>query len=276
MLAPSYDLPLRHRHRRYDSHDLIPNATEPKPPRSQDSIMTDRPPPKVRNGLTGGRRSARRSTKPETAQSGDNRSAQELSDWAEEIYTAPPGNRHREDVDAQVTVSTRLRKPRVHLTAPNTVAYLDLKRYMGRWYEIARLPYFTQRRCTQDVQADYRLGDDGVVYVTNRCTHTDGGIGTAKGIARVVDRGSNARFEISFRMLYGVHVLWDHYWVIGLGDEYEYALVGQPSRRRGWVLSRAPEPSEAEVQQWLAEFADKGFPADAFERTRQTSASRQA
>lgn len=259
-------------HYRYHSHDFISDTSKPDPPRSQDCLMTDRPPPKLRNGLSSGRRGVRRSPKPEARQRDGNRSAQELSDWAEEIYTAPPGNRHREDVDAQVTVSTRLRKPRVHLTAPSTVPHVDLQRYMGRWYEITRLPYFTQRRCVRDVQADYRLGDDGVVYVTNRCTHADGGIGTAKGIAQVVDRSSNARFEISFRMLYGVHVLWDHYWIIGLGEQYEYALVGQPSRRRGWVLARVPEPPEAQVQQWLAEFADKGFPADAFERTLQTSA----
>jgi apolipoprotein D and lipocalin family protein len=195
-----------------------------------------------------------------------------LSDWAEEIYTAPADNGRHQDIDAQVIVSTRQRKPRVHLTAPTTVPKIDLERYMGRWFEIARLPYFTQRRCTQDVQADYQLGEDGMVYVTNRCTHADGGIGTAKGIARVVDRNSNSRFEISFRMLYGVHVLWDHYWVIGLGHDYEYALVGQPSRRRGWILARDPAPAEALVHQWLAEFASKGFPAQAFERTRHSQA----
>ncbi len=252
--------------------------------------MTDRPPPKLRSGLADGRRTRRRSPKaattdhsndPELADSPHRSSAKSspksttkiapgLSDWAEEIYTAPPGGRQHDDVDAQVTVSTRLRKPRVHLTAPSTVPFLDLQRYMGRWYEIARLPYFTQRRCTQDVQANYRLGEDGMVYVTNHCTHGDGGIGTAKAIARVVDLSSNSRFEISFRMLYGVHVLWDHYWVIGLGQDYEYALVGQPSRRRGWVLARDPQPSEALIQQWLAEFSDKGFPAEAFERTLQT------
>ncbi|MBK1621042.1 hypothetical protein CKO42_21985 [Lamprobacter modestohalophilus] len=256
--------------------------------------MTDRPPPKLRSKLDDGQGSNRRPPKPPAADRSSDlssagsaargkansaaksaansaaKSAPGLSDWAEEIYTAPPDSRQRNDVDAQVTVSTRLRKPRVHLTAPSTVQHVDLKRYMGRWYEIARLPYFTERRCTKDVQADYLLGDDGMVYVTNRCTHADGGIGTAKGIARVVDRSSNSRFEISFRMLYGVHVLWDHYWVIGLGDDYEYALVGQPSRRRGWVLARDPLPAEELVQQWLDEFSEKGFPAQAFERTRQT------
>jgi apolipoprotein D and lipocalin family protein len=163
-----------------------------------------------------------------------------------------------------------MRKPKVYLTAPPTVPWLDLARYMGRWYEIARLPYFTQRRCVEDVYAEYALRDDGMVYVCNRCTRRDGVVGEATGLARVVDRGSNARLEISFRTLYGVHVLWDDYWVIGLGAEYDYALVGQPTRRRGWVLSRDPRPAEASIRKWLAEFAEKGFPAAEFMRTVQT------
>ncbi len=192
----------------------------------------------------------------------------------QEIYSAPPtGNDRSADVDARVVVSTRIRKPKVHLMAPTTVPYVDLRRYMGKWYEIARLPYFTQRRCVKDVYAEYALGDDGMMYVTNRCTRKDGVLGQAKALARVVDPASNSRFEISFRTLYGVHVLWDDYWILGLGDDYEYALVGQPTRRRGWVLSRDPHPPEAKVQQWLAEFADKGFSAKDFIRTLQEPAA---
>jgi apolipoprotein D and lipocalin family protein len=191
------------------------------------------------------------------------------NDWDEDIYAAPGEVRAaaQTDEDARVTMATGLRRPRVYLTAPFTVQELDLRRYMGRWYEIARLPYFTQRRCVGDVYAEYRLGDDGMIYVTNRCLHQDGGIGEAKGLARVADARSNARLQISFRMLYGVHVFWDDYWVIGLGDDYDYALVGQPTRRRGWVLAREPNPSDSQVKQWLQEFADKGFPAASFVRT---------
>ncbi len=192
----------------------------------------------------------------------------ELDTWAEEIYSAPRDKAAAaEGGEARVIVSTRLRKPKVHLTAPTTAAHVDLPRYMGRWYEIARLPYFTQRRCAKDVHADYVLGDDGMVYVTNRCTHQDGGIGVAKGVAKVVDQGSKARLEISFRTLYGVHVLWDDYWIIGVGADYDYALVGQPTRKRAWILSRDPSPEERQVQRWLTEFADKGFPAGDFLRT---------
>ncbi|MGB5834300.1 MAG: lipocalin family protein [Thiohalocapsa sp.] len=198
------------------------------------------------------------------------RRAGDLDTWAQEIYSAPPGARDGSDsVDARVVVSTRIRKPKVHLMAPATVPWVELPRYMGRWYEIARLPYFTQRFCVKDVYAEYALGDDGMMYVINRCTRKGGRIGQAKALARVVDPASNSRFEISFRTLYGVHVLWDDYWVLGLGEDYDYALVGQPTRRRGWVLSREPCPPEAKVQQWLGEFAEKGFPAQDFIRTLQ-------
>ncbi|ESQ14185.1 MAG TPA: hypothetical protein DDY14_15680 [Chromatiaceae bacterium] len=197
------------------------------------------------------------------------RNPRRLDAWAQEIYTAPPGERGDTGVDAKVVVSTRMRKPKVHLTAPTTVPWVDLPRYMGKWYEIARLPYFTQRHCVKDVYAEYLLGEDGMMYVTNRCTRKDGVIGQANGLARVVDQTSNSRFEISFRTLYGVHVLWDDYWVVGLGDDYDYALVGQPTRRRGWVLSRTPHPPEQAIKNWLDEFADKGFPAKEFIRTLQ-------
>lgn len=229
-------------------------------------MPTDEPPfdpssqPRRPRPATTGRQTGRRARR-----TGD------LTTLTREIYAAPPGSRALDAPDARVTVSTRLRKPRVYLTAPPTVARVDLPRYMGRWYEIARLPYFTQRRCVGDVQADYVLGADGLVYVTNRCTHANGDIGTAKGVARVLDPASNARLEISFRQLYGVNVFWDDYWIIGLGADYEYALVGQPTRKRGWVLAREPRPAEADLAAWLAEFGARGFPAEAFIRTLQTA-----
>lgn len=185
----------------------------------------------------------------------------------QDIYEAPP--RVREGGGGDVTISTELRKPKVYLTAPATVEKVDLNRFMGRWYEMARLPYFTERRCVANVMADYRLGDDGMVHVHNRCQYKDGRIGQAKGVARVLDYGRNARLQISFRMLYGVYVFWDDYWIIGLGADYDYALIGQPTKNRAWVLARDPSSDSQKVDAWLNEFADKGFPATGFLRTRQ-------
>ncbi|WPL17833.1 Outer membrane lipoprotein blc precursor [Thiorhodovibrio winogradskyi] len=191
-----------------------------------------------------------------------------------DIYAAPP---HRRDADgADVIVSTELRKPKVYLTAPSTVDRVDLPRFMGRWYEMARLPYFTERRCVDNVVADYRLGEDGMVHVSNRCRYRDGRISEAKGVARVLDYGRNARLQISFRMLYGVYVFWDDYWIIGLGADYDYALIGQPTKTRAWVLARDPLAKDALVDRWLSEFGDKGFPAASFLRTRQDAAGLEA
>lgn len=210
-----------------------------------------------------------RSNSPARRPDADRRSARDLAAWAKEIYAAPPGQRDHTGADARVTVSTRLRKPRVYLTAPVTVPRMDLARFMGRWYEIARLPYFTERRCASNIYADYALGGDGLVYVTNSCTRHDGSQGVAQGIARVTDPPANTRLQISFRLLYGVHVFWDDFWVIGLGAAYDYALIGQATRRRGWVLAREPCPPEPAIAGWLAEFTAKGFPGEAFLRTPQ-------
>ncbi len=193
---------------------------------------------------------------------------------SEEIYSAPALLRDTAATDHdEVTVTTLRRKPKVYLTAPSTVAQVDLPRFMGRWYEIARLPYFTQRRCVGNVSADYRLAANGDVHVTNRCRHADGRYGEAKGLARVVDTVSNARLQISFRMLYGVHVFWDDYWIIGLGSDYEYALIGQPTRRRGWIIAREPQPAADDLAQWRDEFNHKGFSAKDLIWTRQDAAT---
>ena len=189
---------------------------------------------------------------------------------SQDIYAAPLNADASGDLaPADVTVSTLQRKPRVYLTAPPTVAHVDLPRFMGRWYEIARLPYFTQRRCVDTVYADYRLDTDGMIYVTNTCRHRDGKFSHAKGLARLITPADTARLQISFRMLYGVYVFWDDYWIIGWGEANDYALVGDPMRRRGWLLARQPRPAEVVIQTWLDEFRDKGFAINDFVRTPQ-------
>ena len=184
---------------------------------------------------------------------------------AQDIYAAPPGPRAASG--GEVTVSTALRKPKVYLTAPATAERVDLNRFMGRWFEVARLPYFTERRCIANVVADYHLGDDGIIHVTNRCLYRDGRVGEAKGIARVLDYPNNARLQISFRMLYGVYVFWDDFWIIGHGDAYDYALIGQPTRTRAWILARDPLAGDDRIDAWITEFGRRGFPASGFVRT---------
>ncbi len=123
-------------------------------------------------------------------------------------------------------------------TAPplETVPHVDLERYTGTWYEIARFPQRFQRGCTATT-ATYSLRDDGKIAVENRCRKgtPEGELDRSEGVARVVDAESNAKLEVSF---FGP--FWGDYWIIDLGDDYEYAVVGHPSRDYLWILSRTP------------------------------------
>lgn len=152
---------------------------------------------------------------------------------------------------------------------PATVAQVDLARYMGRWYEIASIPNFFQRHCVRDTTAEYALRADGLVAVTNRCTDKMGEQDEAQGVARVADP-DNAKLEVSFVSFLGVRLFWGDYWVLGLGTDYEYALVGTPSRRWGWILARDARPGEDRIRQWLERFRDQGYDPNAFVLTRQT------
>lgn len=116
-----------------------------------------------------------------------------------------------------------------------TVASVDLKRYGGIWYEIARYPNSFQKGCLGST-ASYTLRDDGEIDVVNRCRDAeDGRTRQVKGRAWVVDPATNARLKVSF--------FWPFrgdYWIIDLGNEYEYAVVGTPNRKYLWILSRTP------------------------------------
>lgn len=136
-----------------------------------------------------------------------------------------------------------------------TVSFVDLSRYMGRWYEIARLPQSFQKDCTA-VTADYRLLDNGRVEVINKCRKKtiDGREVTAKGKARVVDKATNSKLEVSFFWPF-----WGDYWIFELGQNYEYAVVGSPDKGSLWVLSRTSKMDEQLLQDLLDKKQRQGF-----------------
>ena len=128
---------------------------------------------------------------------------------------------------------------------PETVSYVDLDRYLGTWYEIARIPNWFQDRCVGNVTADYSRLDTGNLAVVNSCVQSDGQVDAARGVARVVDDASNSKLEVSFFSLFGWQLFWGDYWILGLGDDYEYAVVGMPSRKYAWILARTRQlPAE--------------------------------
>ena len=144
------------------------------------------------------------------------------------------------------------------------VQSVDLTRYLGRWYEIARLPNGFQKKCADTVTADYTMRADGKIEVVNRCRKASGEFTTAKGKAKIVDKQTNAKLKVTFFWPFS-----GDYWILDLGPNYEYAVVGEPGRKYLWILSRSPRMEEALFQQLLRKMAARGFNTEKMIRTSQ-------
>jgi apolipoprotein D and lipocalin family protein len=163
---------------------------------------------------------------------------------------------------ALLSAAWQLAPPNARAQPLRVVDSLDLKRYAGRWYEVARLPNKFQRRCASNVVAYYSLRTDNRIDVVNRCQEADGKVEEAHGIARRAHRdGSGARLEVRFArgILSFLPGGWADYWVIGLGPDYTWAVVGTPSREHLWILSRVPQMTAASYEHALEIAKGKGF-----------------
>ncbi len=142
-----------------------------------------------------------------------------------------------------------------------TVDHVDLDRYVGTWYEIARLPNRFQKMCVGDVTAEYSLRDDGRIDVVNRCVNKSGETKSAKGIARVVDETSRAKLEVRFApaILSFLPMVWGDYWILDLAPDYSHVVVGEPSRKYLWVLARKRALPVATYEEILALIRSQGY-----------------
>ena len=156
---------------------------------------------------------------------------------------------------------------RLRLPPLQTVAHVDLSRYLGTWYEIANFPQSFQRGCTATT-ATYTLRADGDIDVLNRCRKgsVDGEEKSALGRARVVDRATNAKLEVSF-----FRPFWGDYWIIDLSDDYSYAVVGHPGRDYLWILARTPTMAEATYQSLVTRLQAQGYETSRLVRTLQAA-----
>jgi apolipoprotein D and lipocalin family protein len=124
-------------------------------------------------------------------------------------------------------------------TVPQPAKPVDLGRYAGLWYEIGRYENSFERGC-EAVSAEYQMRDDGLIQVVNTCRQggLDGPIRIARGRARIVPGSGNAKLKVSF---FGPFFIGD-YWVLDHGEAYDWSIVGEPSGRYLWLLTRAPAP----------------------------------
>jgi apolipoprotein D and lipocalin family protein len=155
------------------------------------------------------------------------------------------------------------RHPVGNASVPEPRKSVELQRYLGRWYEIARYEQGFQKGC-EGVTADYSLRPDSTIGVINRCRKAGGKLSEARGRAKVVDARTNAKLKVSFfGPFYG------DYWVLDHADDYSWSIVGEPSGRYLWILNREPTPGAVEVQKLIDRVARLGYDTSMLLRTRQ-------
>lgn len=140
-----------------------------------------------------------------------------------------------------------------------TIDYVDLKKYAGLWYEVAKIPNRFQKHCVKETTAKYTLKANGEIEVINSCVDEDGKLDKTEGVARVVDKKSNAKLEVSFFSILGWRPVWGDYWIIGLDENYQWAIIGTPSRKYGWILARQPQLDQNTLEKIYSILKEQGY-----------------
>jgi apolipoprotein D and lipocalin family protein len=152
------------------------------------------------------------------------------------------------------------------------VPSVDLPRYAGVWYEVARLPNRFEEKCAGDVTAEYTPKSTDRLKVVNRCRKRDGEMTEAVGEAKLADKnGPNSRLKVRFApaFLSFLPAVWGDYQIIELAPDYTHAVVGDPSRKYLWLLSRTPQLDEATYQRLTEAARAQGFDVSKLIRTKQ-------
>jgi apolipoprotein D and lipocalin family protein len=143
------------------------------------------------------------------------------------------------------------------------VSEVDLSRYAGDWYEIAMIPHWFERGCV-DTTATYTLRPEGKVHVLNQCQR-NGQPHRAKATAWHEGPGHDGKFTVQF-----FWPLRSPYWVIALDPHYQWAVVGHPSRRYFWILSRTPDFDPALYNRLMQKAGEFGYDVSQIQRTSQS------
>lgn len=152
-----------------------------------------------------------------------------------------------------------------------TIPALDVPRYMGTWYEIARYPAWFQTKCASHSMAEYALQADGRVRVSNRCRLDNGETSEALGVARQVGEADSPKLKVRFApaWLSFQPMVWGDYWVIDLDSDYQLVAVSEPEREYLWILSRTPRVDGARLDALLGRLKDMGFDHERLQYSRQ-------
>lgn len=168
---------------------------------------------------------------------------------------------------AALAAGQTARKPGV-----TPIPAIDVPRYMGTWYEIAKYPNRFQKQCAGFTTASYRLRPDKTVEVVNRCRRADGAFDDATGTARQVGAPDSPVLKVRFApaWLSFLPQVWGDYWVVDLDADYQLAAVSEPGREYLWILSRTPTVPQQAYAALLARLERQGFDLAKLQTTPQT------
>ncbi|HSN80230.1 MAG TPA: lipocalin family protein [Rhodoferax sp.] len=153
-----------------------------------------------------------------------------------------------------------------------TIAALEVPRYLGTWFEIAKYPNSFQKKCVANTQASYSLLGDGQLQVVNRCLLADGQTSEAVGAAKQQGEATSPKLKVRFApaWLSIFPFVWGDYWVIDLDPAYQLAAVAEPKREYLWILSRTPKVNSKIYQALLERLTQKGFDISKLENSPHT------
>ena len=152
-----------------------------------------------------------------------------------------------------------------------TIAALDVPRYLGTWYEIAKFPNWFQKKCVSNTKAVYTAKSDGNLRVLNSCKTAGGEISEAEGLARQIGAKDSPKLEVRFapEWLSFLPLVWGDYWVVDLDSQYQVAVVSDPRREYLWVLSRTPQMDPKVYADLLQRLKQQQFDIQKLELTSQ-------
>jgi len=152
-----------------------------------------------------------------------------------------------------------------------TIAALDVPRYLGTWYEIAKFPNWFQKKCVSNTKAVYTAKPDGNLRVLNSCKTATGETSEAEGLARQIGAKDSPKLEVRFapEWLSFLPLVWGYYWVIDLDPQYQVAAVSDPRREYLWVLSRSPQLDPKVYADLLQRLTQQQFDIQKLELTSQ-------
>lgn len=151
------------------------------------------------------------------------------------------------------------------------IASLDVARYMGDWYELAKFPNRFQKQCVSDTRAQYNAQPDGTVQVINRCRQANGEMTQAVGAARQIGEKNSPKLQVRFApaWLSFISAVWGDYWVIDIDPAYQLVAVSEPKREYLWILSRVSKADPAAYEALLGRLTRMGFDLNRLEVSKQ-------